>query len=88
MLEDFGESVVANRVLRGDYTKLIPSEGGLLNAKEPSTYMKVPFLKEQSYERKLSRDPPSAWHEFPWTIRGYTFLHLGGQEYLSLVKKK
>ena len=35
--------------------------------------MNVPFLKEQSYERKLC---------------GYTFLHLGGQEYLSLVKKK
>ena len=50
--------------------------------------MKVPFLKEQSYERKLSRNPPSAWYEFPWTIRGYTFLHMGGQEYLSLVKKK
>ena len=35
MLEDFGESVVANRVLRGDYTKLIPNEGGWLNTKEP-----------------------------------------------------
>lgn len=35
VLEDFGESVVANRVLRGDYTKLIPNEGGLLNTKEP-----------------------------------------------------
>lgn len=35
MLEDFWESVVANRVLRGDYTKLIPNEGGLLNTKEP-----------------------------------------------------
>ena len=35
VLEDFWESVVANRVLRGDYTKLIPNEGGLLNTKEP-----------------------------------------------------
>lgn len=35
VLEDFGESVVANRELRGDYTKLIPNEGGLLNTKEP-----------------------------------------------------
>ena len=34
MLEDFWESVVANRVLRGDYTKLIPNERGLLNTKE------------------------------------------------------
>lgn len=31
----FWESVIANRVLRGDYTKLIPNEGGLLNTKEP-----------------------------------------------------
>ena len=35
VLEDFWESVVANRVLRGDYTKLIPNEGRLLNTKEP-----------------------------------------------------